>query len=58
MAIPERVRWQLEQRLELRRRERWPALRDLKVRYRGDYAYVTGRDPGGPLSLCRLRWHG
>jgi hypothetical protein len=58
MAIPEPARWGVEQRLELRRRERWPALRDLKVRYRGDYANVSGTDPDGPLSLCRLRWTG
>jgi hypothetical protein len=58
MAIPEPARWRVEQRLELRRRERWPALRDLKVRYRGDYAYVSGTGPDGPLALCRLRWTG
>jgi hypothetical protein len=58
MAIPERTRWRLEQHLELRRRERWPALQELKVRYRANYAYVTGRDDDGPLSLCRLRYTG
>jgi len=50
VAIPQQARWRLEQRLELRRRERWPALHDLKVRYRGDYAYVTGADPTAPSS--------
>jgi hypothetical protein len=58
MAIPEPARWRVERRLELRRRERWPALGDLKVRYRGDYAYVSGTDPDGPLTLCRLHWTG
>ena len=58
MAIPDRTRSGLEQRLELRRRERWPDLRQIKVRYRADYAYVTGTDTDGPLSLCRLRYHG
>jgi len=58
VVIPERARRRLEQRLELRRRERWTALHDLKVRYRGDYAYVTGADPDGPLPLCRLAWTG
>ncbi len=58
MAIPERARWDLERRLELRRRERWAALKDLKVRYRGDHAYITGTDPDGPLNLCRLTWTG
>lgn len=58
VAIPQQARWRLEQRLELRRRERWPALRDLNVRYRADYAYVAGRDNDGALSLCRLRYAG
>ena len=58
MAIPDRARWRLEQRLNLHRRERWPALRELKVRYRADYAYVTGRDHDGDLQLCRLRYAG
>lgn len=58
MTIPEPTRWRLEQRLHLRRRERWPALRDLEVRYRGDFAYVTGRDDDGAMSLCRLRYTG
>lgn len=58
MAIPEPTRWRLEQRLNLRRHDRWPTLRDLNVRYRADFAYVTGRDDDGPLSLCRLRYMG
>lgn len=58
MAIPEQTRWRLEQRLNRHRRDRWPALRDLTVRYRADYAYITGRDDDGPLSLCRLRYTG
>jgi len=48
----------VEQRLELRRRQRWTTLHDLEVRYRGNYAYVTGADPDGPLQLCRLAWTG
>ena len=58
MTIPQQTRWRLEQRLNLRRRERWPTLRDLKVRYRADFAYIAGQDTDGPLSLCRLRYHG
>ena len=58
MAIPDQVRWRLEQRLNLRCNERWPALRDLCVRYRADFAYVTGADNDGPLPLCRLRYTG
>ena len=55
MALTEPARSSVEQRLELRRRQRWPTLRDLKVRYRGDYACVSGTGPDGPLSLCRFR---
>lgn len=58
MTIPQQSRWRLEQRLNLRRQERWPALRDLGVRYRADFAYVSGRDDDGPLCLCRLRYLG
>ena len=58
MAIPDRTRSGLEQRLELHRRERWPDLRQIKVRYRAEYVYVTGTDTDGPLSLCRLRYNG
>lgn len=28
------------------------------MRYRADFAYVTGRDPDGPVQLCRLRYTG
>jgi hypothetical protein len=58
MAIPDQARRRLEQRLEERRRQRWSDLRDLKVRYRGDHAYLTGTDTDGPLSLCRLHYRG
>ena len=58
MAIPDPTRWRLEQRLELRRHERWPDLREIKVRYRAGCAYVTGTDTDGPISLCRLRYNG
>jgi hypothetical protein len=58
VTIPQPTRWRLEQRLNLRRRDRWPDLRDLHVRYRADFAYVTGRDRDGPLQLCRLRYTG
>jgi len=58
VAIPDPARWRVERRLELRRRQRWTALHDLEVCYRGDYADVTGADPDGPLQLCRLAWTG
>jgi hypothetical protein len=56
MAIPDAARRGLEQRLELHKHQRWPHLHDLTVRYRGDYAYLSGTDLDGPLPLCRLRW--
>jgi hypothetical protein len=58
VTIPQQARWRLEQRLNLRQRERWPALRDLKVRYRTDFAYIAGRDDDATLPLCRLRYTG
>ncbi|MGH2867228.1 MAG: hypothetical protein ACRDNK_06615 [Solirubrobacteraceae bacterium] len=58
MAIPEPTRWKLERRLCTRQQQRWPALHDLTVRYRADFAYVTGTDADGPLPLCRLRYTG
>jgi hypothetical protein len=58
MAIPEPARRTLEAGLEARRHQRWKDLQDLNVRYRGDYAYITGTDTDGPLPLCRLGYHG
>jgi hypothetical protein len=58
VSIPQPVRWRLEQRLTTRQRERWPALQDLKVRYRAEFAYIGGADDDGPLQLCRLRYAG
>ena len=59
MAIPDGARRALARRLELRRHERWPALVDLAVRYRGSFAYITGAtEEGDSLPLCRLRYVG
>jgi hypothetical protein len=58
MAIPDQARNRLEQRLAQHRHRCWNDLRDVKVRYRGDYAYITGIDADGPLPLCRLRYNG
>lgn len=58
MAIPEPARAKLERQLQQRRKQRWPGLRDLAVRYRADFAYITGSDEDGPLPLCRLRYTG
>ena len=58
MTIPEPARPKLERRLQGRRQERWPRLRGLAVRYRADFAYITGTDDDGPLPLFRLRYTG
>jgi hypothetical protein len=40
-----------------RARERWPALAEVKVRFRGRFAYIDGQlDSGEVLPLCRLRY--
>jgi len=59
MAIPENTRQLLLQRLRGRAHERWPALSDLRVRYRASFAYIDGVTVDGEaLSLCRLRYLG
>ena len=59
MPIPDSARRALARRLDIRRQERWPDLLDIKIRYRGSFAYVEGvtRDDGS-LPLCRLRYLG
>jgi len=49
----------LGQRLSARAGERWPALRSVQVRFRGQFAYVNGElNDGEVLALCRLRYAG
>ena len=49
----------LQQRLAARARERWPELAGVDVKFRGAFAYVTGRLPDGDtLPLMRLRYGG
>lgn len=38
--IPDAARVALKHRLHTRHTERWPGLRTLTVRYRGDFAYL------------------
>lgn len=57
MVIPESTKTSLRQKLEARRRERWPGLSRLEVRYRANFAYVSGFDADGDeLRLFRLRY--
>lgn len=59
MAIPEPTRSSLTWKLTAHQRQHWPQLKELKVRFRGDLAYVDGLLPDGGLQpLCRLRYGG
>jgi hypothetical protein len=56
---PVSAKTSLGQRLRERARARWPQLVSVDVRFRGQFAYVTGHLPGGQtLPLCRLRYGG
>lgn len=56
---PESTKTSLHQRLGAHARTRWPQLRDLRVRHRGGFAYITAQLPDGDqLPLCRLRYTG
>ncbi|HTE69437.1 MAG TPA: hypothetical protein VK942_11870 [Actinomycetes bacterium] len=55
--IPESTKISLGQRLLQRRRERWPGLADVHVRFRARFAYLAGElEDGEVLPLCRLRY--
>ena len=57
--VPESTKSSLQQRLNERARERWPALASVSVRHRAGFAYVTGHtDDDQDLPLCRLRYGG
>jgi len=56
---PASTKTSLDQRLSGHARERWPALDRVEVRFRGQFAYITGHlhnDEAVPL--CRLRYGG
>lgn len=58
MQIGESVRASLIARLQARQRERWPQLDEIRVRFRGPFAYVDAVVEGEVLPLCRLRYTG
>jgi hypothetical protein len=59
MPIPSSTRTSLAQRLEQRRRERWPSLTRLSLRVRANFAYIGGTYADDQeLLLCRLRYGG
>lgn len=56
---PESTKTSLQQRLSARARDRWPQLSGLEVRFRANFAYVTGQLPGeDTVPLMRLRYGG
>jgi hypothetical protein len=56
---PTSTKTSLGQRLSRHARERWPALASVEVRFRGQFAYITGNLHNGEvLPLCRLRYGG
>lgn len=58
-APPDSTKDSLTSRLNAHARTRWPELAGLDVRFRSNFAYVTGRDASGEtIKLCRLRYGG
>lgn len=56
---PASTKTSLGQCLSDHARERWPALDRIEVRFRGQFAYITGHlHDGDALPLCRLRYGG
>ena len=56
---PASTKTSLGQKLRERARQRWPRLAGIDVRFRGQFAYITGKLPdGSELPLCRLRYVG
>ena len=60
MRVPTHERSRLEQRLHAHRLQRWPALDELSIRYRGEFIYLTTTSisAGEPMPLCRLTYRG
>jgi hypothetical protein len=58
-SLPEPTKTSLIQSLRAHAREHWPQLADLRVRFRGQFAYLDGELANGDvLPLCRLRYLG
>jgi hypothetical protein len=56
---PASTKTSLQQRLRAHARDRWPALTDVTVRFRGQFAYLDAQLPDGEIMpLCRLRYGG
>ena len=58
-APPASTKTYLQQRLSTRARERWPELAGIDVKFRDEFAYVTGRLKDGDTEpLMRLQYGG
>jgi len=56
---PASTKTSLGQKLRERARQRWPQLTSVGIRFRGQFAYITGQlADGQELPLCRLRYTG
>ena len=56
---PPSTKTSLTQRVNARARERWPAIAQVAVRFRGQFAYLDAHLPDGEIMpLCRLRYGG
>jgi len=56
---PTSTKTSLRQRLSAHAHTRWPALRRVEVRFRGQFAYLTGHlSDDEAMPLCRLRYGG
>ena len=58
-VIPESTKTSLAQRLRAHARASWPQLAQVRVRFRGQFAYVAGElADGEQMPLMRLRYGG
>ena len=58
VRAPDSVKTALQQRLDTHRAARWPQLTGVRVRLRGDCAYIDADEDGDIWPLCRLRYIG
>jgi hypothetical protein len=56
---PASTKTSLAQKLNARAHQRWPAITEVAVRFRGQFAYLDAHLPDGEvMPLCRLRYGG
>src|SRR5674476_1303202 len=59
VTIPDSTKRSLRARLDTHAQARWPALTEVRLRFRGAFAYIDGVLADGEiLPLCRLRYVG